>query len=102
VVLNIGAEVKDILVFHLGSDAAKVTDSAKLTGDLGADSLDVVELVMSCEEKFDIRIPNHVATKFVTVGDVIAFIEAAMAERPKPARRPSRRRFSAYRVVGAR
>jgi acyl carrier protein len=76
VVTDIAAEVRDILVFHLGSEEAKLTDNAKLIDDLGADSLDVVEFVMSCEEKFNIDIPNHVATKLVTVGDAVAFIKA--------------------------
>ena len=74
VVTDIAAEVRDILVFHLGSEEAKLTDNAKLIEDLGADSLDVVEVVMSFEEKFNIDIPNHMATEFVTVGDAIAFI----------------------------
>ena len=67
---------RDILVFHLGSEEATLTDNAKLIEDLGADSLDVVEVVMSFEEKFNIDIPNHLATEFVTVGDAIAFITA--------------------------
>ena len=79
VVTDIAAEVRDILVFHLGSEEAKLTDNAKLIEDLGADSLDVVEVVMSFEEKFDIEIPNHKATEFVTVGDAIAFIRAHIA-----------------------
>jgi acyl carrier protein len=74
VVTDIAAEVRDILVFHLGSEESKLTDNAKLIEDLGADSLDVVEVVMSFEEKFNIDIPNHMATEFVTVGDAIAFI----------------------------
>ena len=76
---DIAAEVRDILVFHLGSEEATLTDNAKLIEDLGADSLDVVEVVMSFEEKFDIDIPNHVATEFVTVGDAVAFIRAHLA-----------------------
>ena len=76
VVTDIAAEVRDILVFHLGSEEATLTDNAKLIEDLGADSLDVVEVVMSFEESFDIDIPNHRATELVTVGDAIAFIKA--------------------------
>jgi acyl carrier protein len=94
VVTDIAAEVRDIIVFHLGSDVTKITENARLAADLGADSLDIVEFVMSCEEKFDINIPNHVATKFVTVGDVIAFISAAMDAGPKPAHRPARSRLA--------
>ena len=73
---DIAAEVRDILVFHLGSDEALITERARLIDDLGADSLDLVEVGMSCEEKFDIDIPDRVATQFVTVGDLVAFIEA--------------------------
>jgi acyl carrier protein len=84
VVTDIAAEVRDILVFHLGSEEAKLTDNAKLIEDLGADSLDVVEVVMSFEEKFDIDIPNHRATEFVTVGDAIAFIKSHIARNHRP------------------
>jgi len=86
-VTDIAVEVRDIVVFHLGSEEANVTDNARLIDDLGADSLDVVEVVMSCEEKFNIEIPNQMATKFVTVGDVVAFIKANAAgnqETPQP------------------
>jgi len=79
VVTDIEAEIRDILVFHLGVDEARLTNDARLAKDLGADSLDVVEIVMSCEEKFEIEIPNRVATRFVTVGDAVRFIEAAIA-----------------------
>jgi acyl carrier protein len=79
VVTDIAAEVRGILAFHLGSEEAKLTDNAKLIEDLGADSLDVVEVVMSFEESFDIDIPNHLATELVTVGDAIAFIKAHVA-----------------------
>jgi acyl carrier protein len=84
VVTDIAAEVRDILVFHLGSEEAELTDDAKLIEDLGADSLDVVEVVMSFEEKFDIEIPTNKATEFVTVGDAIAFIKAHVAESRPP------------------
>ena len=83
VVTDIAAEVRDVLVFHLGLEEAKLTDNAKLIDDLGADSLDVVEVVMSCEEKFNIEIPNHMAPKVVTVGDLVAFIKANAAENQK-------------------
>ena len=76
---DIATEVRDILVLHLGSEEAKLTDNARLIEDLGADSLDVVEVVMSFEESFDIDIPNHLATELVTVGDAIAFIKAHIA-----------------------
>ena len=80
VVSDIAAEVREILVFHLGSDREKITHDARLADDLGADSLDVVEVVMSFEERFDIEIPNNVATKLVTVGDAVDFIEAQVAQ----------------------
>ena len=85
---DIAAEVRDILVFHLGSEEATLTDNAKLIEDLGADSLDVVEVVMSFDESFDIDIPNHLATELVTVGDAIAFIKAHIATN-RTSRRPS-------------
>jgi acyl carrier protein len=81
---DIVAEVRDILVFHLGSEEAKLADNARLIDDLGADSLDVVEVVMSCEEKFDIEIPNHMAPKLVTVGDLVALIRANAEPNPSP------------------
>ena len=74
-VTDIAAGVREILAFHLGSDRAKIANDARLVDDLGADSLDVVEIVMSCEERFNIDIPNDVATKFVTVGDAVDFID---------------------------
>jgi acyl carrier protein len=91
VVTDIAAEVREILVFHLGSDRAKITSEARLADDLGADSLDVVEVVMSFEERFDIEIPNNVATRLVTVGDAVAFISAQLAEGagPEPGPQPA-------------
>ena len=89
VVTDIAADVRDILVFHLGVEEARLTDDARLTRDLGADSLDVVEIVMSCEERFDIDIPNRAATRLVTVGDAIRLIESQVAVAG-PARRPTR------------
>jgi acyl carrier protein len=76
VMTDIAAEIRDILVFHLGVEEARLTDDARLAEDLGADSLDLVEVVMSCEEKFDIDIPNRVATGLATVGDAVRFVEA--------------------------
>ena len=87
-VSDIAAEIRDILVFHLGVDRARLTDDARLAEDLGADSLDRVEIVMSCEEKFDIEIPNIVATDLETVGDAIRFVERALAEPAGPEHRP--------------
>src|SRR5260370_37709146 len=73
---DIAAEVRDILVFHLGAEEARLTDDARLAEDLGADRLDLVEIAMSCEERFDIDIPNHVAARLATVGDAVRFIQA--------------------------
>ena len=79
IVADVGAEVRSILVFHLGADEARLMDDARLAEDLGADSLDMVEIVMSCEERFDIDIPNRVATSLATVGDAVRFVEAELA-----------------------
>ena len=72
----LAAEIRDILVFHLGAEEARLTDDARLAEDLGADRLDLVEIAMSCEERFDIDIPNHVATGLATVGDAVRFVQA--------------------------
>ena len=91
VVSDIAEEIRDILVFHLGVEEARLTDGARLAEDLGADSLDRVEIVMSCEERFDIEIPNQVATTLRSVGDVIRFVEAqaTAVKAVPPARRPA-------------
>lgn len=72
---NVNERVKKIVIEHLGVDAAKVTDSASFIDDLGADSLDTVELVMAFEEEFGIEIPDDAAEKIQTVKDAIAFIQ---------------------------
>ena len=69
-------KVKKIIVDHLGVDAAKVTDEACFIDDLGADSLDTVELVMAFEEEFGSEISDSEAEKILTVGDAIKFIES--------------------------
>ena len=79
VVSDIAAELRDILVFHLGAEETRLADDARLAEDLGADRLDLVEIAMSCEERFDIDIPNRVATRFATVGDAVRFVEAELA-----------------------
>lgn len=71
--------VKKIVVEHLGVEEAKVTDNASFIDDLGADSLDTVELVMAFEEEFDIEIPDDAAEKIVTVVDAIKYIEEMKA-----------------------
>lgn len=78
-VTDIAAEVRDILVFHLGAEEGRLKNDARLAKDLGADRLDLVEIAMSCEERFDIDIPNHIATRLATVGDAVRFIKAQLA-----------------------
>ena len=73
---DITSKVKEIIVDKLGVDAAEVTPEASFTKDLGADSLDTVELIMEFEKAFEITIPDEAAEKISTVGDAITFIEA--------------------------
>ena len=68
-------KVKAIIVDKLGVDEAEVSPEASFTNDLGADSLDTVELIMEFEKEFDIQIPDDQAEAIVTVGDAISFIE---------------------------
>jgi acyl carrier protein len=72
---DITKQVKEIVVEHLGVEEAKVTDTASFIDDLGADSLDTVELVMAFEEKFGIEIPDDAAEKITTVKDAIDYIQ---------------------------
>jgi len=72
---DINERVKKIVVEHLGVDGAKVTDDASFIDDLGADSLDTVELVMAFEEEFGVEIPDDAAEKINTVGDANSYIE---------------------------
>jgi acyl carrier protein len=71
---DIEAKVKDIIINELGVEAEKVTASASFVEDLGADSLDTVELVMAFEEEFGIEIPDEDAEKLQTVGDAVNYI----------------------------
>ena len=68
-------KIKQIIADQLGVKKEEVTDSAKFVDDLGADSLDTVELVMALEEEFGIEIPDEEAEKLVTVGDALRYIE---------------------------
>ncbi|MEO5363196.1 MAG: acyl carrier protein [Magnetococcus sp. DMHC-8] len=72
---DIAARVKKIVVEQLGVDAGQVTEDANFVDDLGADSLDTVELVMALEEEFGCEIPDEAAEKIVTVKQAIAYIE---------------------------
>jgi acyl carrier protein len=76
---EIGVKVKKIVADHLGVDEEKVTDEASFIDDLGADSLDTVELVMAFEEEFGSEISDSEAEKILTVGDAIKFIESKSA-----------------------
>ena len=73
---DVAERVKKVVVEHLGVDEDKVTEGASFIDDLGADSLDTVELVMACEEEFNVEIPDDAAEKILTVKDAIAFIDA--------------------------
>ncbi|MDD5428044.1 MAG: acyl carrier protein [Candidatus Omnitrophica bacterium] len=68
-------KIKQIIADQLGVKKEEVTDSAKFVDDLGADSLDTVELVMALEEEFGVEIPDEEAEKLVTVGDALRYIE---------------------------
>lgn len=69
-------KVKEIIVDQLGVDEADVTMEASFIDDLGADSLDIVELIMALEEEFDLEIPDEEAEKISTVGDAVNYISA--------------------------
>ena len=72
---DVATKVKAIIIDKLGVDEAEVTDSASFTNDLGADSLDTVELIMEFEKEFDIQVPDDKAENIATVKDAISFIE---------------------------
>ena len=72
---DIAERVKKIVIEHLGVDAAKVSEGASFIDDLGADSLDTVELVMAFEEEFGVEIPDDAAEKISTVQDAIKYID---------------------------
>ena len=72
---NVQERVKNIIVEQLGVEADQVKPEAQFVNDLGADSLDTVELIMALEEEFDIEIPDEKAEKIKTVGEAIAYIE---------------------------
>ena len=76
---DIETQVKEIIVEQLGVDPEKVTTDAKFIEDLGADSLDTVELVMTFEEKFSVEVPDEDAEKLKSVADVVAYIKAHQA-----------------------
>jgi len=73
---NVESKVKEIIVSKLGVEDSQVTPAASFTNDLGADSLDTVELVMEFEKAFNLQIPDEDAEKIQTVGDAITYISA--------------------------
>ena len=77
---DIADRVKKIVVEHLGVEEDKVAEGASFIDDLGADSLDTVELVMAFEEEFSVEIPDDAAENIQTVGDAVNFIKANAAE----------------------
>lgn len=76
---DVSAKVKEIIVSKLGVDAGQITPEASFTNDLGADSLDTVELVMEFEKAFNIQIPDEDAEKIGTVGDAIKYLSSKTA-----------------------
>jgi acyl carrier protein len=72
--MSVETKVKEIIVDNLGVDGEKVTPDASFVEDLGADSLDTVELVMAFEEEFDIEIPDEDAEKLTTVGEAVSYL----------------------------
>ncbi|HRW59342.1 MAG: acyl carrier protein [Rhodospirillales bacterium] len=74
---DVAERVKKIIVEHLGVEDAKVTENASFIDDLGADSLDTVELVMAFEEEFGIEIPDEAAEKITSVKDAVEYIKSA-------------------------
>ena len=77
---NAEAKVKEIIINELGVDPDKVTSEASFVEDLGADSLDTVELVMAFEEEFGVDIPDEDAEQMRTVGDAVKYLKAQMEE----------------------
>ncbi len=77
---DVAERVKKIVVEHLGVEEDKVAEGANFIDDLGADSLDTVELVMAFEEEFSVEIPDDAAEKIQTVGDAVNFIKENAAE----------------------
>jgi acyl carrier protein len=73
---DVEAKVKEIIMNKLGVEASQVTPTASFTNDLGADSLDTVELVMEFEKAFNLQIPDEDAEKISTVGDAITYLSA--------------------------
>lgn len=78
---EVAEKVKAIIVDKLSVEETEVTNEASFTNDLGADSLDTVELIMEFEKEFDIQIPDDQAEKITNVGEAVAYIEEAVAKK---------------------
>jgi len=78
--MSLEEKVKNLVITQLGVDAGKVTNDSSFIDDLGADSLDTVELVMAFEEEFDMEIPDEDAQKMRTISDVIDYLKDKVAE----------------------
>ena len=78
--MDVEAKVKEIIMDKLGVEDSQITPEASFTNDLGADSLDIVELVMGFESEFDISIPDEDAEKIATVGNAVSFLKEKIAE----------------------
>ena len=72
---NLENKIKEIIIDKLGIEESEITDSASFTNDLGADSLDTVELIMEFEKEFNVSIPDEDAEKIATVGDAISYLK---------------------------
>ena len=77
--MDVEAKVKEIIIDKLGVEESQITPEASFTNDLGADSLDIVELVMGFESEFGISIPDYDAEKITTVGDAIKYLQEKTA-----------------------
>ena len=78
---SVEEKVKHIIVEQLGVDEDEITENASFIDDLGADSLDIVELVMDFEDKFDVEIPDEAAEGLRTVGAAVEYLEKALADK---------------------
>jgi acyl carrier protein len=76
--MDVEAKVKEIIVDKLGVEESQITPEASFTNDLGADSLDIVELVMGFESAFQVSIPDEDAEKIGTVGDAVAYLKSKL------------------------
>ena len=78
--MDVAAKVKEIIIDKLGVEESQITPTASFTNDLGADSLDIVELVMGFESAFDISIPDEDAEKIATVGDATKYLKEKLGK----------------------